>query len=89
MPPDAHNGLDWNAPEISSDKSFTVREAEMRVIAAAMDWASNSGNDATEDMALEMGIALCLADLAKSLEMRASSGSTGAPLAQPTPETET
>jgi hypothetical protein len=70
LPPDiGTSGLDLNAPSTSSDKVFTVREAEMRVIAAAMDWASEWGNSEIEDMALEMGITLCLADLAKSYEL--------------------
>lgn len=68
LPPDVHDGLDWNAPSTCSDKLFTIREAEMRVIAAAMDWADNETETEVEVLALEMGITMCLADLAKAYE---------------------
>ena len=68
LPPDiGARGLDLNAAEVSSDKAFTVREAEMRVIGAAMDWANNDAEDEIEQVAREMGIACCLADLAKAI----------------------
>jgi len=68
LPPDiGARGLDLNAAEVSSDKAFTVREAEMRVIGAAMDWADNDAEDEIEQVAREMGIACCLADLAKAI----------------------
>jgi Lar family restriction alleviation protein len=68
LPPDiGARGLDLNAADTSSDKSFTVREAEVRVIGAAMDWANNDAEDEVEQVAREMGIACCLADLAKAL----------------------